>query len=167
MSDYAAVDPDRVAKAATALENLRDALAAHVPAIVSTMNSYSSPVGLGILRQAQARSVIDAADMRARSQLAYRLAALDNQMMVCPPGGLVSIPWDGPTVDAAAAQADAQLLAQAESNPKDPQSRADIQAVTPDIQDHLSDPAYLTAFYDQAAPMVAKLAAALHAMDAG
>jgi hypothetical protein len=167
MSDYAAVDPDRVAKAATALENLRDALAAHVPAIVSTMNSYSSPVSLGILRQAQARSVIDAADMRARSQLAYRLAALDNQMMVCPPGGLVSIPWDGPTVDAAAAQADAQLLAQAESNPTDPQSRADIQAVTLDIQDHLSDPAYLTAFYNQAAPMVAKLAAALHAMDAG
>jgi len=107
VSDYAGVDPDRVAKAASALENLRDTLAAQVPTIVNTMGTYGSPVSLAILRQAQARSVIDAADMRARSQLAYKLAALDNQMMVCPPGGLVTIPWDGPTVDAAAAQADA------------------------------------------------------------
>jgi hypothetical protein len=166
MSDYAGVDPDRVAKAASALENLRDTLATQVPKIISTMNMYGSPVSLGILRQAQARSVTDAASMRARSQLAYRLVALDNQMGVCPADGLVSIPWDGPTVDAAAAQADAQLLAQAESNPKDPQSRADIQAVALDIKDHLSDPAYLTAFYNQAAPAVAKLATTLHGMDA-
>jgi hypothetical protein len=167
VSDYAGVDPDRVARAASALENLRDTLAAQVPTIVNTMSMYGSPVSLAILRQAQARSVIDAADMRARSQLAYKLAALDSQMGGPSPGGLVTIPWDGPTVDAAAAQADAQLLAQAESNPKDPQSKADIQAIALDIQDHLSDPAYLTAFYDQAAPMVAKLATTLHDMDAG
>lgn len=167
MSEFAGVDPQRVEKAASALESLRDVLAANVPTIVATMSGYGSPVSLAVLRQAQARSVIDAADMRARSQLAFRLAALDDKMHISGPGGMTTIPWDGPTIDAAAAQADAQLLSQAEGSPSDPQSRADIQAVGQDIQDHLADKdtAYLTALYNQAAPQIAALATTLHNMD--
>ena len=42
MSDEVGVDPQRVAKVATALEQLRDTLAANVPVIVNTLNQYSS-----------------------------------------------------------------------------------------------------------------------------
>jgi len=74
------VDPERVAQAAAALENLRDTLAANVPVIVNTLNEYwssgaGSPVDLGPLRRAEARSVQDAADMRARANLAAAFMA--------------------------------------------------------------------------------------------
>lgn len=158
------VDPQRVAQAATALEGLRDALAANVSTIVSTLSGYDSPVNLSALKQAQARSVTDASDMRARA----RLAALWQQQHVNLTGtGLVSIPWSGQALDAADAKAEAQALAAAEAN-KDPKAAmAAIQAIQQDLQDHISanDTAWLGGFYNQAAPQVAALATTLHNLD--
>jgi len=159
--EYAGVDPLRMAKAAAALENLRDVLAANAPKIVNTMNGYGSPISLSLLPQAQARSVIDAADMRARSNLAqklYETASLNACLT------MVQIPWDGAAVDAANAQADAQLLTSAEQNPNSEQALADIQAVADDVNDHVkeNDSTYLSDFYNQAGPQVAGLAGVLH-----
>lgn len=159
--EYAGVDPLRMAKAAAALENLRDVLAANVPKIVNTMNGYGSPISLSLLPQAQARSVIDAADMRARSNLAqklYETASLNACLT------MVQIPWDGAAVDAANAKADAQLLTSAEQNPNSEQALADIQAVADDVNDHVkeNDTTYLSDFYNQAGPQVAGLAGVLH-----
>jgi hypothetical protein len=150
-----------MAKAAAALENLRDVLAANVPKIVNTMNGYGSPISLSLLPQAQARSVIDAADMRARSNLAqklYETASLNACLT------MVQIPWDGAAVDAANAKADAQLLTSAEQNPNSEQALADIQAVADDVNDHVkeNDSTYLSDFYNQAGPQVAGLAGVLH-----
>ena len=80
MGDEVGGDPERVAKAATGLEQLRDALAANVPVIVNTLNQYwsggtGSLVDLSPLQRAQARSVEDAADMRARANLAATFMA--------------------------------------------------------------------------------------------
>lgn len=162
-NDYAGVDPARMARAASALENLRDVLAANVPTIMSTMNSYGSPISLALLPQAQARSVIDAADMRARSNLAqklYQTASLNACVTT------VQIPWDGAAVDAANAQADAQLLTSAEQNPNSEQALADIQAVADDVSDHVKEGStglvFLADFYNQAGPQVAGLAGVLH-----
>ena len=79
-SNVVGVDPEWIAQAASALEQLRDALAANVLIIVSTLEEYwssdaGSPVSLAPLKQAQARSVQDAADMRARSNLAATFMA--------------------------------------------------------------------------------------------
>lgn len=165
------VNPDRVAQAATALEQLRDALAANVPVIVNTLNQYwsmgtGSPVNLGALSQAVGRSPGDAADMRTRA----RLAALWQQQQVSLAGnGMVNIPFSGSALENADAQAEAQALAAAENN-KDPKAAlAAIQAIQQDLQDHLkaNDTAWLSAFYSQAAPQVAALAATLHKLDAG
>lgn len=165
------VNPDRVAQAATALEQLRDALSANVPIIVNTMNSYwsggtGSQVNLGVLSQASGRAPGDAADMRTRA----RLAALWLQQNVGLTGtGMVNIPFSGPALDNADAHAEAQALAAAE-NSKDPKAAmAAIQAIQHDLQDHLTanDTVWLSAFYNQAAPQVAALAATLHRLDAG
>lgn len=158
------VDPQRVAQAASALEELRDALAANVPTIVNTMSSYGSPVNTGVLKQAQSRAPGDASDMRSRA----RLAALWLQQNVNIDGqGLVDIPWDHQSVDAADASAEAQALADAEAN-KDPKAAlAAIKAIQQDLQDHIkaNDKAWLGAFYNQAAPQVANLAITLHNLD--
>lgn len=156
------VDPELVAKAATALEQLRDALAANVPTIVNTMSGYDSGVNTGVLRQAQSRSAGDAEDMRARA----RLAELWEQQGVNILGqGLVDIPWSGPELDSADAKAEAQALAQAESS-KDPKvAAASIQAIEQDLKDHMGDGQWLRTFYDNAAPYVAKLATTLHNND--
>jgi hypothetical protein len=165
------VNPDRVAQAATALEQLRDALSANVPIIVNALNSYwsggtGSQVNLGVLTKASGRAPGDAADMRTRA----RLAALWLQQNVGLTGnGMVSIPFSGPALNNADAQAEAQALAAAENN-KDPKAAmAAIQAIQQDLQDHLTanDTAWLSAFYNQAAPQVAALAATLHRLDAG
>ncbi|HEY4463780.1 MAG TPA: hypothetical protein VGN41_14045 [Streptosporangiaceae bacterium] len=165
------VNPDRVAQAATALEQLRDALSANVPIIVSTLNSYwsggtGSHVSLGVLAQASGRAPGDAAGMRTRA----RLAALWLQQNVNLTGtGLVNIPFSGPALDSADARAEAQALAAAEGS-KDPKAAlAAIQAIQNDLQDHLTanDTVWLSAFYNQAAPQVAALAATLHRLDAG
>jgi hypothetical protein len=63
MGDEVGVEPERLNKVASALENLRDVLAANVPVIVNTLQQYGQPISLAPLRQAQARSVQDAADI--------------------------------------------------------------------------------------------------------
>jgi hypothetical protein len=156
------VDPEQVARTASALGQLRDALAANVPTIVNTMSQYGAQVNTGVLKQAQARSVTDAADMLARA----RLAQLWEQQGVSLTGqGLVDIPWSGPALDNADAQAEAQALAQAESGPDPKVAAASIKAIEQDLQDHLGDRAWLRAFYNAAAPYVAKLATTLHGLD--
>ena len=60
MSDEVGVDVERIGQLASALENLRDVLAANVPTIVNTLNSYwssgtGSPISLQPLQQAQSR----------------------------------------------------------------------------------------------------------------
>lgn len=165
------VNPGRVAQAATALEQLRDALAANVPIIVNTLNQYwsggaGSPVNLGALSQAVAKSPGDAADMRARA----RLAALWEQQKAGLTGnGMVNIPFSGPALDNAVAVADAQALAAAEASGNPKAARAAIQAIQLDIQDHLDEgsagAAWLTQFYNDAAPQVANLALTLHGQD--
>ena len=143
------VDPEQVARAASALGQLRDALAANVPTIVNTLSQYGAEVNTGVLKQAQSRSVTDAEDMLARA----RLAQLWEQQGVNLTGeGLVDIPWSGPELDNADAQAEAQALAQAESG-KDPKvSAASIKAIEQDLQAHMDDAAWLRTFYNDAAP---------------
>ena len=97
MSDEVGVDVERIGQLASALENLRDVLAANVPTIVNTMNSYwswwtGSPISLQPLQQAQSRSVNDAKDIRDRATMAV---AYQNQANPClAPGDKVDIPWD-------------------------------------------------------------------------
>ena len=75
------VDPEQVAKAAAALEELRDALAKNVPTIVNTMSSYHAGVNTALLKQAQAQSVGDAADMRAElGDVLWYLAVLADDL---------------------------------------------------------------------------------------
>jgi hypothetical protein len=161
VGDEVGVEPDRLNKVASALENLRDVLAGNVPVIVNTLQQYGQPISLAPLRQAQARSVQDAADMRARSNLAQ--AWMENPANIdLVAGGLAYIPWDEKTVDAQDASLEAQDLATAEKSG----NRAEILAVEQEIKDHIADgPAgltYLAAFYNQAAPQVANLAATLY-----
>ena len=75
MSDEVGVDVERIGQLASALENLRDVLAANVPTIVNTLNMYwssgtGSPISLQPLQQAQSRSVNDATDIRDRATMA-------------------------------------------------------------------------------------------------
>jgi hypothetical protein len=155
------VDPELVAQAATALEQLRDALAANVPTIVTGMSEYSSGVNTAILKQAQAQSVHDAADMRARARLAQLWEAQDVNVLA---NGMVDIPWATADVDTADAQAEAIALGQAESG--DPKvSAATIKAIEADLKDHMGDAAWLQVFYNNAAPSVAALASTLRKDD--
>src|SRR5579862_6883164 len=159
------VDPEQVAKAATALEQLRDALAANVPTIVNTMSSYSAGVNTAVLKQAQHRSVGDAADMRARSNLAQ--AWMNNPENIDGTyNGLAFIPWSGQALDNADAQLQAQALAAAESGGDPKVSAQQIQAIEQDLKDHMGDTVWLADFYNNAGPYVAKLATSLHNMDA-
>ncbi|MGD0555114.1 MAG: hypothetical protein ABSA93_09055 [Streptosporangiaceae bacterium] len=166
--DEVGVEPGRLAELATALENLRDVLAGNAPVIVSTLEEYwnsgtGTPVNLSPLKQAQAQSVKDAADMRARSDLAQ---AWVDHADVCLT--TVTIPWDSSKqqLDAASAAADAKILAAAEGK-NDLQARAQILAVQADIQDHLDekDMTWLGAFYGEASPQVANLASVLNKED--
>jgi hypothetical protein len=166
VGDEVGVVPERLGQVASALEHLRDVLAVNVPIVVSTMQQYwadgtGQPVSLAPLRQAQARSVEDAADMRARANLAQ--AWMDNPANIdVVSGGVAYIPWDGKTVSAQDARLEAQDLAAAEKSG----NRAEILAVEQDINDHIAEGSaglpYLAAFYDQAAPQVANLAAMLY-----
>lgn len=169
MGDEVGVEPERLAELASALENLRDVLAANVPVIVNTLESYwesgaGQPVSLTSLKQAQARSPEDAADMRMRSDLAQ--AWMNNPANIdLVAGGLAYIPWDGPDLTTQDATLDATELAAAEKDG----NRAQILAVETDIKDHLAEGAagqsFLTAFYNQAAPQVAALAGSLYKQD--
>ncbi len=156
------VDPESVARAATALEQLRDALAANVPTIVSNLSGYGAGVNTASLKQAQARSVGDAADMRARARLAQ---LWEEQNVNVLQNGWVSIPWSGTDLDNADAKAEAAALSQAESSGDVTSSDATIKAIQQDIKDHMNDPAWLATFYNNAGPAVASLAATLNKND--
>ena len=177
------VNPDRVAQAASALENLRNVLAANVPIITSTMNSYWSggaggTVSLAALQQAVARSPGDAADMRSRARLAAIAAATSGNVQTANGTPTVNIPWSGAALSQADAAAEAQALAAAEASNNPAAARAAIQAIQQDIQDQVAAAnsgnvqaradakTFLQTFYDQAAPQVANLAMVLHSSDA-
>jgi hypothetical protein len=167
MSDEVGVEPEQLAQLATELENLRDVLAANVPIIVNAMESYwnsgtGQPINLMQLKQAQARSPEDAADMRARSNLAQAWMANPANIDLVT-SGMAYIPWDGQALDSQDAATDAQELAAAESSG----NIAQIQAIEQDIKDHLDEGTaglpFLSAFYNQAGPQVAALTDALYA----
>ena len=175
MSDEVGVDVERIGQLASALESLRDVLAANVPTIVNTMNGYwsggtGSPISLGPLQQAQSRSVNDATDIRDRATMAV---AYQNQANVClAPGAKVDIPWDASQqqLDADSAKAAAQNLAfaeaQAKTNPK--LARAQIAAIQAQLQDNLDshDTAWVQNFYNNGgAAAAANLAQTLHDLD--
>jgi hypothetical protein len=166
LSDEVGVSPEQVDKLASALENLRDVLTANVPTIVNTLGSYwnggtGQPVNLKVLKQAQARSPGDAADMRARSNLAQAWMSNPANIDVVT-GGVAYIPWDTASVNSQDATLDAQRLADAEKSG----NLAEIQAVEKDIQDHLAEGQaglpFLADFYNAAGPTVAGLAASLY-----
>ncbi|HEY7145974.1 MAG TPA: hypothetical protein VH637_17180 [Streptosporangiaceae bacterium] len=156
------VDPESVAQAASALESLRDALAANVPTIVSNLSAYSAGVNTASLKQAQHQSVGDAADMRARARLAQLWEEQDVNVLQ---NGWVSIPWSGTDLDNADAQAEAAALSRAESGGDVTSSDATIKAIQQDIKDHMNDKAWLATFYNNAGPAVANLAATLNKND--
>ena len=183
MGDEVGVDPQRLAQAASALEHLRDTLAANVPTIVNTMNMYwssgaGSPISLAALRQAQSRSVDDATGMRTRSSLAE--AWLQQKTSLAGNGNMVNIPWGSTAagmqqLDSLDAAAEAKALAAAEAS-KDPKAaRAEIQAIQADLRDHAQSAkadgpnsdsmAWLTAFYTSGAAAVANLGTTLNEED--
>lgn len=174
------VSPGQLDQLTQRLEALRDGLAAQAGTITAVMRQYAHQggdvPGLALmLGQAQARSVTDAADMRARSQLAYRLenapaniAAFQGQGSL-DGGAMLSMPWDSNAVGQQAAKADAQDLRDALDS-TDPVARAvAIAQVEQDIKDHLAEGqdglAYLSAFFSQASPAVASLASVLYSQD--
>jgi hypothetical protein len=171
MSDEVGVDVERIGQLASALENLRDVLAANVPTIVNTMNSYwsggtGSPISLQPLQQAESRSVNDAKDIRDRATMAV---AYQNQPSRTLGGNMVDIPWDSSQqqLNVDSAEAAAQILANAEAEAKTNPTlaRAQIAAVQADMQDNIDakDTAYLQAFYDNGgAAAAANLAQTLH-----
>jgi len=172
MSDEVGVDVERIGQLASALENLRDVLAANVPTIVNTLNMYwssgtGSPISLQPLQQAQSRSVNDATDIRDRATMAV---AYQNRPNPTLSGNMLEMPWvPEQQLDTASAQAAAQNLAAAEAesakNPK--AARAQIQAIQAEIKDNLDshDTSWLGSFYNTAAPQVANLAATLNGED--
>jgi hypothetical protein len=172
MSDEVGVDVERIGQLASALENLRDVIAANVPTIVNTLNSYwsggtGSPISLQPLTQAEPHSVDDATDIRDRATMAV---AYQNRPNATLSGGMVDIPWvSGAELDTDSAQAAAQNLAAAEAesakNPK--AARVQIQAIQAEIKDNLDagDTTWLGSFYNTAAPQVANLAATLNSED--
>lgn len=177
MSNEVGVNPDLVKEAATALEQLRDALDTHVPVVVKTLHLYwqggvGSPVDLSCLQAAQKRSADDAADMRARSNAAQQWLTQHIALDLLAGGGAVAqIPWSGKALDKADADYQAQALAAAQSEAStDPQAaRQQIDAVEHDIQDHTDadDKQWLQDFYNQAAPSVVNLAQTLHDLEKG
>jgi hypothetical protein len=174
MSDEVGVDVERIGQLASALENLRDVLAANVPTIVNTLNMYwssgtGSPISLQPLQQAQSRSVNDATDIRDRATMAV---AYQNQANYCLSSNMVDIPWDSSQqqLDADSAKAAAQNLAAAEAEAKTNPAlaRAQIAAVQADMQDNLDakDTTWVQAFYDNGgAAAAANLAQTLHSLE--
>lgn len=175
MGEEVGVNVERMQQMAAALVNLRDALAANVPVIVNTMNqAWSSgtgqPISLTALQQAVGKSADDASAILARAELAEAYQARADTRL---PGGLVSIPWNpsAAQLEADSPQAIANDLAAAEAeSAKNPAAaRVRIEAIQAEIQDQLDSgsqgTAWLTSFYNQAAPQVANLAAVLNRED--
>lgn len=134
----------------------------NVPIIVNTLEQYGSsgigaPGGLAELRRAQARSVQDAADTRARSDLAQAWLAQTANIDVAG-GGRAYIPWDIAEVDKEDAQLQARQFVAAEHSG----DRAQLTALELDLKDHQSDRQWLAGFWSQ--PGVAAAAGNLAAM---
>ena len=174
MSDEVGVDVERIGQLASALENLRDVLAANVPTIVNTMNSYwssgtGSPISLQPLQQAQSRSVNDATDIRDRATMALAYQNQENPVLA---GDMVDIPWDSSQqqLEADTSQAAAQNLAAAEALAKTNPTlaRAQIAGIQADIQDNIDskNTAWVQGFYNNGgAAAAANLAQTLHDME--
>jgi hypothetical protein len=174
MAEEIGVDVERIQQMATALENLRDVLAANVPIIVTSMNqAWSSgtgqPISLLPLQQAVGKSAEDASAILARAEMAEAYQSQANAQL---PGNMVNIPWDpsAAQLNVESPEAIARDLAAAEAeSAKDPAAaRLRIEAIEAEVQDHLDthDTAWLQGFYDNAAPSVAGLALVLHNEDA-
>jgi hypothetical protein len=172
--DHVMVDLQRAGAAASALEGLRDALAQHVPAILTAISDIRGEGATlpppTALQQLQGRSPQDAGEMRA----AFRIAqTMNNQLLAQTPpvisGGKVGIgaSWTAQSLGSSAAQVDAQALAAAETSKDKAAARAAILGVTQDLADHQGDTAYLTAFWSRSgAPAAAAgLAATLNRQD--
>jgi hypothetical protein len=156
--DHVAVDRQRADAAAAALEALRNALAEHVPAILTAINNMRGdgadlPAPASLLAL-QGRSAGDAAEMRAAARLATQM---NNQLLAQQPPVIVTgkldlaTSWNAQALATAAAKADAQALLTATSsaNTRTPAARAAITGVAADLTDHQGDTAYLTAFWSQ------------------
>jgi hypothetical protein len=187
MSDEVGVDVERIKQLASALDNLRDVLAANVPVIVSTMNQYWSsgtgqPISLLALQQAVGKSADDASATTARAQMAVTYQ--DQADTRLPHGEMVNIPWDGSGFGeagvadpAAAAEVResgsaanlASELAAAEKNPDPATARAQIQAIERQLQANSGNKTFLAAFWSQpgAAAEAANLASVLSQEDSG
>jgi hypothetical protein len=161
-NDYVSVDPERLEQAAAKLEGLRDALEANTPTITSMLNSYHGD-GLEVpglaqaLAQALARAPGDAADMRARSRLAWYLNTTEPPGVpgLGQPGWMTEIPWDRQQVDQDVAPLEAQALVAA-VNSRDPAAaRAQIAAIAQDLADHSADLTFLRAFMSEPGVAVA------------
>lgn len=176
--DHVEVDLQRADAAASALEALRNALDQNVPAILTAIsnlrgNGADLPAP-SALQQLQGRAPQDAAEMRTAARLATEM---NNQLLSQHPpisvtGKLdLGTAWDPQALNAADAKYEAQALKLAEQDEDAKASRAAIQAIQQDVQDHLdatdpNDQAWLTAFYNESAPQVANLATVLHNQDA-
>lgn len=169
MNDFVSVTPDQLNQLTRRLEALSDGLAANAAAITAMMSDYAQQggdvPGLALmLGQAQQRAVTDAANMRARTQLAFKVSQSGGTLHG---NERVSIPWDATDIAAVAAQADAQELRIAMRTKNPAERLAEIQQVELDIKDHLAEGAaglpYLSAFYNDAGPQVAALADTLYA----
>ena len=169
--DHVMVDRQRAQAAAAALEGLRDALAQHVPAILTAISNLRGE-GASLppptdLQQLQGRSPQDAAEMRA----AARLAAAMNNLSPGAGHGMVTLPgaWDSAALDSAAAKLDAQALLAATTGKNKTADYTAITAVSQDLADHQGDAAYLTAFWSQngVPAAAAGLAGTLNKLDGG
>lgn len=155
-ADWVAVDPERLGQAAAKLETLRDALAANTPTITGMLNSYGSD-GLDVpglaraLAQAQARTPQDAADMRARSRLAWQLDRTEPPGVPLPgqASWMIEIPWDHQDVEKQDALLEAQAVIATVDSSDPAAARAQLAAIAQDLADHSGDKAFLSAFWAQ------------------
>lgn len=168
-SNWVKVDAARAAAAAAALEELRNALAEQVPAIMAALADLRSAGAAmtppGSLTDMAAHAGTDAAQMRAAADLAARMERL-TPGAAAPVTGMVRLTegWDDQALTRAAARADAAMLTAALAEPAGPSQAAAIAAVARDVADHQGDTGYLTAFWSApgVAVTVAGLAGALN-----
>jgi hypothetical protein len=154
--DHVKVDLQRANAAASALEGLWDALAQHVPAILTAISNLRSEGATlpppTALQQLQGRSPQDAAEMRAAARIA---TVMNNQLLAQQPPIIVTgkldlgTSWNIQALDSAAATADAQALLTAQTSTGKQAARTAILGVTQDLADHQGDTRYLTAFWSQ------------------
>jgi hypothetical protein len=160
--DEVGVEPERLAELASALENLNGVLAHNVPVIVNTLEQYwnsgaGTPLNLTGLKQAEARAPGDAADMRARSDLAQEWMAQPANIDLVS-AGVAYIPWDITDPDKIDALFQAQQFVAAEKSG----DRSQVQVTEEDLEAHQTDKEWLAYFWSQ--PGVATAAGNLASM---